>query len=121
MDIRVKIGIINEREEQFLGPGMVQLLDGIRKCKSINKAAKEMGLSYKKAHNMVRRLDADLKEQILIRKRGGTERGGTEITPLGEIYLAEFKRLEARVQKRASEEFDAFEKRIAKKKKPKKR
>ena len=117
MDIRVKIGIVDEHEEQFIGPGLVQLLEGIKRCKSINKAAKEMGLSYKKAHKMVNRLENDLKEQVLIRKRGGTERGGTEITSLGKIYMAEFKRLEEKVKKRAVEEFGLFENRIAKKKK----
>ena len=116
MDIRAKIGIVDENEEQFIGPGLVQLLDGIWEHKSINKAAKAMGLSYKKAHRMVNRLEADLKEQLLIRKRGGTSRGGTKITPLGEIYIAEFKRLEVRVKKQAIDEFVSFEKRIAKKK-----
>ena len=115
MDIRAKIGIVDEHDEQFLGPGLLQLLYGIQKCKSINKAAKEMGLSYKKAHNMVNRLEADLKEQVLIRRRGGTDRGGTEITPLGEIYMDEFKRLEKKVKKSAAKEFCEFKKRIAKK------
>jgi molybdate transport system regulatory protein len=117
MDIRIKVGVVNKQGEQFIGPGLVQLLDRIRKLKSINKAAKAMGLSYKKAHNMVNRLEADLEEQILVRKRGGTERGGTEITPLGEIYMAEFKRLEERIKKRAADEFISFRRRILKKRK----
>ena len=115
MDIRVKIGIIDEHCEQFIGPGLVQLLDGIRKYKSIKRAAKEMGLSYKKAHTMLNRLEDDLKEKVLIRRRGGTERGGTDISPLGELYMHEFTRLEEIVKKRAAEEFGMFEKRIAKK------
>ena len=117
MEIRVKVGIVNERNEQFIGPGLVHLLDGIREHKSINKAAKAMGLSYKKAHRMITKLEADLKEQILIRTRGGTARGGTEITPLGEIYIAEFKRLEQKVQQLTKNEFRVFEKQVARKRK----
>lgn len=113
MDIRVKVGIVNERDEQFIGPGLVHLLDSIREHKSINKAAKSMGLSYKKAHRMITKLEADLKQPVLVKKRGGTERGGTEITPLGEMYIAEFKRLEQKVQQLTATEFRAFEKRIA--------
>ena len=120
MDIRVKIGIVDENEEQFIGSGLIELLDEIKEHKSINMAAKAMGLSYKKAHRMVNRLEADLKEQLLIRKRGGTERGGTDITPLGEVYVAEFKRLEVCVKKRAKEEFRAFKKRVMRKKTEKK-
>ena len=116
MDIRVKVGIVDEHEEQFLGPGLVQLLDGIKKLKSIKKAAEAMGLSNKKAHKMVNRLEADLKEQVLVRRRGGSERGGTEITPLGEIYIAEYRRLDEQVKARAAAEFAVFEKRIARKK-----
>jgi len=119
MDIRVKVGIVDECNGQFIGPGLVNLLDEIKKHKSINKAAKAMGLSYKKAHRMVMRLENDLKEQVLIKKRGGTERGGTEITPLGEMYIAEFKRLERKVQQRAAIEFNVFQKRVAQKKKAK--
>ena len=117
MDIRVKVGIIDEHSEQFIGPGLVQLLEGIKKYKSIKRAAKEMGLSYKKAHNMLNRLENDLEEKVLIRKRGGTERGGTDISPLGEIYMDEFTRLEERVKKRAVEEFLVFKKRITRKRK----
>ena len=120
MDIRAKIGIVNENESQFIGPGLIQLLDGIRVHKSINKAANAMGLSYKKAHRMLKRLEADLKEQVLVRRRGGTERGGTDITALGEVYIAEFKRLEDRVKKSAVEEFRVFEKRLLKEKTKKK-
>lgn len=117
MEIRVKIGIVSESEEQFIGPGLIQLLDSIKEHKSINKAAKAMGLSYKKAHRMVDRLVAELAEPIIIRKRGGTERGGTEITPLGDIYIAEFKRLEQRLKKRATGEYAIFNKRVEEKKK----
>jgi molybdate transport system regulatory protein len=117
MDIRAKIGLVNKDESQFIGPGLIELLDEIRYHKSIKKAAKAMGLSYKKAHRMVNRLETNLGEQFFVRKRGGTERGGTDITPVGEIYIAEFKRLEERVKRRAAEEFGVFRKRVQKKKK----
>lgn len=117
MYIRAKIGIVNEKEEQFIGPGLIELLDGIKEHKSINKAAKAMGLSYKKAHRMVNHLEANFFEQILVRRRGGTERGGTSITPLGELFIAEFKRLEERVKKCTKGEFEIFEDRVKKGKK----
>lgn len=117
MDIRIKVGIVNKQGEQFIGPGLVQLLDGIGRLKSIKKAAKEIGLSYKKAHAMVNRLETNLGEQALLRKRGGTDRGGTEITPIGELYISEFKRFEEKMKKRAETEFRNLMNRVEKRKK----
>jgi molybdate transport system regulatory protein len=39
--------------ERFFGPGRVELLERIEETGSINKAAKEMGMSYKKAWELI--------------------------------------------------------------------
>jgi molybdate transport repressor ModE-like protein len=72
-----------------------------------------MSLSYVKALHMLNRLEADLGRRILIRKRGGNQRGGSELTPFGEKYVAEYSRLQKRVQKHVEEEFRIFQKRMA--------
>jgi len=113
MRIRVKINIVGERGEPFMGPGVLDLLERIRKYKSINRAAEEMSLSYVKALHMLNRLEADLGWRILIRKRGGNERGGSELTPLGEKYIVEYSRLEKRVRRHVEEEFRVFQRGVA--------
>jgi molybdate transport system regulatory protein len=112
MQIRVKINIVNERGEPFMGPGVRDLLEQIRRYKSINCAAEQMSLSYVKALNLLNRLEADLGRRILIRKRGGNERGGSELAPFGEKYIVEYSRLEKRVQRRVEEEFRIFRRRV---------
>ena len=97
-----------------MGPGVLYVLERIRKYKSINRAAEQMSLSYVKALHMLNRLEADLDHRILIRKRGGNQRGGSELTSYGEKFVAEYSRLQERVQKHVEEEFRVFQKRMAK-------
>jgi molybdate transport system regulatory protein len=113
MEIRAKINIVDARGEPFMGPGVLRLLQRVGEHKSINKAARQMNLSYVKALNLLNRLEADLGQQILIRKRGGNDRGGTRLTPFGEKYVIEYGRLEEKIRKRVEKEFNVFKDRVA--------
>ena len=109
MEIRAKINIVDERGEPFMGPGVLRLLQRVGEYKSINRAARQMNLSYVKALNLLNRLEADLGRQILIRKRGGNDRGGTRLTPFGERYVIEYSRLEEKIRNRVEKEFRTFQ------------
>jgi len=95
-----------------MGPGLLRLLKRIKECKSINKAAKEMNLSYVKALRMLNSLEKNMGQQLLIRKRGGNERGGTELTEYSESYIKEYGRLEEEMRRLADQEFQKFFKRV---------
>ena len=95
-----------------MGPGVLSVLQRIKQYKSINRAAGQMGLSYVKALSLLNRLEDDLGKQILIRKRGGNERGGSELTPLGEKLIIEYGRLEKRVKTHVEKEFRVFRERV---------
>ena len=75
MDVRVKVSISKKPDIPIMGPGPLRLLEKIKEHSSINQAAKSMGLSYVKALNMLNRLEENLEHKILIRKRGGNDRG----------------------------------------------
>jgi molybdate transport system regulatory protein len=112
VQIRVKINVVDDRGEPFMGPGVLDLLERIRRYRSINRAADEMRLSYVKALHMLNRLEADLGRRILVRKRGGNERGGSELTRFGEKYIAEYGRLERKVRRHVEREFQIFQKKV---------
>ena len=97
-----------------MGPGVLSVLQRIKEHQSIHGAAAQMGLSYVKALNMLNRLEGDLGKKILIRRRGGNERGGSELTPFGEKFIAEYDRLEKRVRKHVEKEFRIFRERVEK-------
>ena len=69
--------------ERFFGPGRAELLQLILETGSISKAAKSMGMSYKKAWEMVDGLNSSSSKPYVIAHKGGEKGGGTEVTPAG--------------------------------------
>jgi molybdate transport system regulatory protein len=68
-------------KERFFGPGRVELLERIDKSGSISKAAKEMKMSYKKAWEMITRLNKQAARPLVQVQTGGQQGGGSVITP----------------------------------------
>lgn len=66
---------------RFWGPGPVELLEHIEATGSINQAAKLMGMSYKKAWEIVNRLNAMTTDPLVITATGGEKGGGSSISP----------------------------------------
>ena len=108
MDVRVKVSISKKPDIPIMGPGPLRLLEKIKEHSSINQAAKNMGLSYVKALNMLNRLEENLEHKILIRKRGGNDRGGTKLTPFAERYINEYRKLEDKINNFSKREFKVF-------------
>ncbi|MBN1140836.1 MAG: LysR family transcriptional regulator [Deltaproteobacteria bacterium] len=104
MKLNLKLIVLNDQEMPFMGKGGRELLQGIERLGSINKAAKEMGLSYAKALKIIKKIETNLHGQVLKRQIGGKEHGGAELTPLAvefiEIYIAYEKEVTAFAQER---------------------
>jgi molybdate transport system regulatory protein len=66
--------------ERFFGPGRVELLERIEETGSINKAAKQMNMSYKKAWEMINALNSQASKPFVITQTGGEKGGGSTIT-----------------------------------------
>src|SRR4051812_37673834 len=66
--------------ERFFGPGRVELLEKIDETGSINKAAKLMEMSYKKAWEMVNAMNSQANKPFVITQTGGEKGGGSVIT-----------------------------------------
>jgi molybdate transport system regulatory protein len=109
MKITTKTFITDDPGIPFMGPGPVRLLERIDEYKSINMAARSMSLSYVKALNILNRLEKCLGEKMLIRRRGGNERGGASLTPFAEKYITSFKGLERKIDSFAHAEFEGFQ------------
>ena len=61
---------------RFFGPGRVELLQRIEQSGSINKAAKQMGMSYKKAWEMVQSMNSQAGTPFVLTQPGGEKGGG---------------------------------------------
>ncbi|MDD5628966.1 MAG: LysR family transcriptional regulator [Elusimicrobia bacterium] len=104
MKVRVKVCLVDERGQPFMGIGLVWLLSRIRRFHSIRRAAQDMGMSYVKAHSILKRLEKCLSRPLLVRSRGGAEKGGAELTPFADEFLADYERLGERVARVADKE-----------------
>jgi molybdate transport system regulatory protein len=115
MQIKLKISILNDAGSFLMGPGPLRLLESIRKHKSINKAAKSMRLSYVKALNMLNGMEDGFGVPMVIRRRGGNDRGGTQLTPYAEMYIEQYHMLEKKINTLAAGEFDCFQQNLREK------
>ncbi|APU67770.1 winged helix-turn-helix domain-containing protein [Christiangramia flava] len=88
---------IEQEGEKFYGPGPHELLKWIQSEGSLSRAAAEMGMSYKKAWEMVQRLNQFSGEPMVIAKKGGSHGGGAVVTSQAEILMQEYEQLKYRL------------------------
>ena len=81
LNVRVNGGIwIEAGGERFFGPGPVELLERIAETGSISAAAKAMKMSYKKAWELITRLNEQTENPVVIPQTGGEKGGGSVLT-----------------------------------------
>jgi len=78
----------------MIGPGKAELLERIDRCGSIAAAGREMGMSYKRAWDLVGTLNAMFREPLVDSTRGGPGGGGAVLTGTGRAVLAHYRAFE---------------------------
>ncbi|UBM59030.1 LysR family transcriptional regulator [Marinilongibacter aquaticus] len=107
LEMKGIIRIVSENE-RFLGPGRMELLERIDRTGSISKAAKEMGMSYKKAWDMIFSMNQQTVKPLVITQTGGERGGGTVVTAEGKELIAAFKHIYSEFQNSLEEKLKAF-------------
>ncbi|MGI3166859.1 winged helix-turn-helix domain-containing protein [Pseudooceanicola sp. 200-1SW] len=77
-----------------MGPGKAELMEGIARTGSIAAAGRAMGMSYKRAWQLVEAMNAMFSQPLVLSSRGGAKGGGAHLTETGETVLAAFRALE---------------------------
>ncbi len=77
----------------FLNARRVELLKQIKSTGSMLAASKEMSMSYQQAWNYIQTMNELSPVPLVIRKRGGTNGGGAEVTRFGEDIIHRFEKL----------------------------
>jgi molybdate transport system regulatory protein len=85
--------------EKFFGPGRAELLVLIQESGSIANAARQMGMSYKKAWAMVDEMNTRSPKPFVVTHKGGQQGGHAEVTELGKKVLTAYTKLTIRLQK----------------------
>ena len=84
---------VDVNDEKLFGPGRAELLQQIDETGSISKAAKSMGMSYKKAWAMVDEMNGMAKAPYVVPQKGGSQGGGTELTPEGKAVVKAYQKI----------------------------
>ena len=79
-----------------LGPGKADLLEAIQEKGSISAAAVHMGMSYKRAWDLVNTMNKSFKQTVVATSIGGGKGGGAEITDFGSQVLVQYRVIEAK-------------------------
>lgn len=101
--LRVLLG-----EATAMGPGKAALLEKIAATGSISKAARSMGMSYRRAWLLVEAMNSSFSEPLVEAARGGSGGGGAHITPMGEEALRQYREMEAEATDLLSERLARF-------------
>ncbi len=111
MKIKSKIWIEVDGEPVF-GRGRRFLLQAIEKHGSINQAAKEINISYRKAWSYIKAMEERLGMKLVERRTGGINGGGATLTEGARIFLREYAVFEDEMRRQADKQFRVFQKKI---------
>jgi molybdate transport system regulatory protein len=76
-----------------IGPGKAALLDAIDRCGSISAAARDMGMSYRRAWELVDMMNRSFTAPLVKTNPGGGKQGGAQVTEAGFHILACYRQL----------------------------
>ncbi|HRO12074.1 winged helix-turn-helix domain-containing protein [Amaricoccus sp.] len=95
-----------------IGPGKVELLEQIAAFGSISAAARQMGMSYKRAWLLVEEMNRLFRKPVVDTKKGGERGGGAVLTPVGLAIVARYRAVERAAAAAAAPHIDALRREI---------
>src|SRR5437016_5892065 len=104
---RIRVSIVFESGAR-IGPGKAKLLESIRDTGSISAAAREMGMSYKRAWLLLDSMNQAFIEPVVIAAPGGPGGGGAALTPFGAEVLERYRRIYDRAAANAVDDMAAL-------------
>ncbi|HEY1181045.1 MAG TPA: LysR family transcriptional regulator [Rhodocyclaceae bacterium] len=93
-----------------LGPGRAELMERIARTGSISAAAREMGMSYRRAWLLVEATNSAFVEPLVTTNTGGSGGGGAQLTEFGMSMLARYRAMELKAAQALAGDFAEFSK-----------
>lgn len=91
-----------------MGPGKAELITRIDTTGSISAAAREMGMSYRRAWQLVEALNKSFREPVVVTATGGKRGGGASVTAFGRALVSAFHDMEAKASGAIAEDLALF-------------
>lgn len=96
-----------------LGPGKANLLEAVDRCGSITAAAKDQGMSYRRAWMLIDEMNRAFREPVVGAAAGGRTGGRAEVSELGREVLAIYREVQQLAETAVSEPLLRLEKLVA--------
>src|SRR5258708_24989674 len=97
---KIKVSIVFESGAR-IGPGKAMLLESIRDTGSISAAARDMGMSYKRAWLLLDSMNQAFSEPVITAAPGGAGGGGAVLTPVGAGVPEPYRRIQTKAAETA--------------------
>jgi molybdate transport system regulatory protein len=97
---RVDIG-----PELGIGPGKIALLEQIGESGSLSGAARTLGMSYRRAWQLLDSLNSLLQQPVTRAQKGGSHGGGSSLTAFGRQLIRVYRAFDAETQRRGARAF----------------
>lgn len=91
MKVGLSLWVQNEKGDKIFGKGPFELLSLVDKLGSLNQASSQMGMSYSKALNIIKRCEKEFGVKMLIREIGGSKGGGSYLTHEAKDLLSKYQ------------------------------
>jgi len=85
---------IDFAKNSYVGPGKIDLLEAIRDSGSLSQAARNIGMSYRRAWLLLESLRTSFREPVTLATTGGKGGGGVTLTSFGETLIKSYRLLE---------------------------
>jgi molybdate transport system regulatory protein len=95
-----------------MGPGKAELIERIAETGSISAAGRAMGMSYRRAWQLVESLNAAYREAVVVTAVGGERGGGARVTPYGRRLVAQFRAMELKASKAIAADVKRYSKNL---------
>ena len=92
-----------------IGPGKILLLERIDELGSISAAGRSIGMSYKRAWELVSTLNQCFATPVVAAQTGGKSGGGASLTRFGRDLVAHYRAIEAKAERSAALHLQAIQ------------
>ena len=106
LQLDLRIGL--HAETPFWGPDCAQFLELIQTTGSMLSACQCMHTSYSRGWRMIDEIERQLGYPLLLRSQGGSNGGGSQLTPTGQRFLAAFQQMQEEIRAESQAIFSRY-------------
>ena len=97
---KIKLWMVNEKDESVFGDGLAELLETIDKYHSLLEASQNLKMSYRYALHRITLAEERLGQLLVTRMRGRARGGGSsEVTDFGKNLASRYRKAQNRLDR----------------------